>query len=292
MIKTVQTQGSAEWHAFRNKGIGSSDIAAIVGLSPWKNIYEVWLEKTGRQEELPPTAPMLRGIELEPIARKAYIELTGNPVIQGVMQSKDFDFFIASLDGINLEGDLIVEIKCPTSKKTLQLAAMGQIEDHYKCQVQWQLMVSGAKKCHFFVWHEDTTEMIEVLPDLYFQQSLIDAALKFWDLVVDDIEPEKTEDKYIEINDASFIEASNAWKGDLIEMKVWQEREKLSKERMLACTDGGNCKGNGIKISLVETETIDWKAICKAYNITDEMIKPFKKEKKVYQRPLLIKEKK
>ena len=32
----------------RNKGIGSSDAAAILGLSSYKTPYDIWLQKTGR----------------------------------------------------------------------------------------------------------------------------------------------------------------------------------------------------------------------------------------------------
>ena len=38
----------AEWLDWRRGGIGSSDIAAIIGLSPWATPYSVWAEKTGR----------------------------------------------------------------------------------------------------------------------------------------------------------------------------------------------------------------------------------------------------
>jgi putative phage-type endonuclease len=35
----------------RRKRCGATDVAAILGLSPWKSAYEVWLEKSGRLEE-------------------------------------------------------------------------------------------------------------------------------------------------------------------------------------------------------------------------------------------------
>ena len=42
--------GSPEWIAFRRTGIGGSDAAAILGLSPFKSNIEVWEEKTGVRE--------------------------------------------------------------------------------------------------------------------------------------------------------------------------------------------------------------------------------------------------
>ncbi|HRR40229.1 MAG TPA: YqaJ viral recombinase family protein [Syntrophales bacterium] len=32
----------------RRKHLGSSDVAAILGVDPFKNAYDVWLEKTGK----------------------------------------------------------------------------------------------------------------------------------------------------------------------------------------------------------------------------------------------------
>ena len=42
--------GSPEWLAFRRTGIGGSDAAAILGLSPFKSNVQVWEEKTGHRE--------------------------------------------------------------------------------------------------------------------------------------------------------------------------------------------------------------------------------------------------
>lgn len=40
--------GTAEWHEQRRERLGASEVTAILGLSPWKSAYQVWLEKTGR----------------------------------------------------------------------------------------------------------------------------------------------------------------------------------------------------------------------------------------------------
>ncbi|MDO6747173.1 YqaJ viral recombinase family nuclease [Gilvimarinus sp. 1_MG-2023] len=38
-----------QWHLRRRLGIGGSDLAAILGLDPYRQAYDVWLEKTGRE---------------------------------------------------------------------------------------------------------------------------------------------------------------------------------------------------------------------------------------------------
>ena len=49
-LRLVKTKAMPreEWLAVRKRGIGSSDAAAAVGLSPYKSQLELWLEKTGR----------------------------------------------------------------------------------------------------------------------------------------------------------------------------------------------------------------------------------------------------
>ena len=41
------TSSRADWLAERAKGIGSSDVAALLGLSPYKSNTELWEEKVG-----------------------------------------------------------------------------------------------------------------------------------------------------------------------------------------------------------------------------------------------------
>jgi len=74
-LKLVKTNklDREEWLDVRKGGIGSSDAAAAVGLNPYKSQLELWLEKTGRDAELPKTdpndetSPMYWGTLLEPI---------------------------------------------------------------------------------------------------------------------------------------------------------------------------------------------------------------------------------
>lgn len=51
MLEIIKVQhNTPEWLAMRNTGIGGSDAAAILGLSPWKSNVDVWEEKVGLRE--------------------------------------------------------------------------------------------------------------------------------------------------------------------------------------------------------------------------------------------------
>ena len=69
-----------DWQAYREKqkGIGGSDVATILGLNPYKSVFTLWLEKTGQIEP-----PVLNneyiewGNILEPVIREKFAKETG-----------------------------------------------------------------------------------------------------------------------------------------------------------------------------------------------------------------------
>lgn len=145
------TQGSPEWHAYRLGRRNASESAAVLGLSPWMTPYELWLLKTGRSETKV-THAMQRGTDMEPLARAAYEAQTGLIMQPLVLQAGEYS---ASLDGVTLEGDLILEIKCPvrgTRSDLWQDVQGGVVPEHYAVQVQHQLMVAGANEAHLWVF--------------------------------------------------------------------------------------------------------------------------------------------
>lgn len=145
------TQGSPEWHAYRRTRRNASESAAVLGLSPWTTPYQLWLAKTGRSEQ-PVTPAMQRGTDLEPTARAAYEAHTGLVMQPLVLEAGAYS---ASLDGMTLAGDLILEIKCPlrgTRSDLWQDVRQGQVPQHYAIQVQHQLMVSAAPAAHLWVF--------------------------------------------------------------------------------------------------------------------------------------------
>lgn len=68
------------WLAERRTGIGGSDAAAVLGLSPWSTPVNVWLDKTGRSEPKPETAQMRYGTYFEDYVARLYSEETGRAV--------------------------------------------------------------------------------------------------------------------------------------------------------------------------------------------------------------------
>src|SRR5688572_26265226 len=141
ILKLVQ--GTPEWLEHRRQYRNASETPAVMGVSPWVTPYQLWLERTGRAQPKV-NAAMIRGAELEAAARAAYERLTGNFVEPLVMVDGEYS---ASLDGITLDGQTVLEVKAPfqgRSSQAWQCATAGEVPEPYFYQLQHQLMVAGA----------------------------------------------------------------------------------------------------------------------------------------------------
>ena len=117
--------------------------------------YQLWQIKLGLVEP-EVTAAMLHGTQLEPQARAAYEALTGHVMQPLVLVDGEYS---ASLDGLTLSGDRVLEIKCPFSGRDSTLwktVAEGRLPEHYELQVQHQLHGAGADVADVYVF--DGTE--------------------------------------------------------------------------------------------------------------------------------------
>ena len=78
------------------------------------------------------------------------------------------DGYSASPDGMTLDGDLVLEIKCPLRGTRSDLwhdVQSGQVPTHYGIQVQHQLMVSGAALAHLWVFDGNQGILHAIEPD-------------------------------------------------------------------------------------------------------------------------------
>lgn len=71
----VRCESDEDWLAERRKGIGGSDVAAIMGLSAYSTPYQVWLEKTrGIHDDISDKPAVMWGNILEPVVGEHYMD--------------------------------------------------------------------------------------------------------------------------------------------------------------------------------------------------------------------------
>jgi putative phage-type endonuclease len=199
-------QGSQEWLEWRRKGIGASDIAAILGVSPYSTPYQIWREKIGRSTGFAGNFATQRGTELEAKARARYELVSLEDMPPALAIHPKYDILRVSLDGRSADGRRILEIKCP-GRESHASARAGRVPDHYIPQVQFQLAVTGADSCDYFSFFEDEHAIVEVISDVEYQGELVAKALDFWELVKAGTPPPLTDqdDKVIDAGEVFEI---------------------------------------------------------------------------------------
>lgn len=167
------------WLAERRHSIGASDVAAAIGLSPWKTPIELWQEKTGRAAPTPSTWRMRAGLLLEPAILDEYETLTGNAIAerQASVTHPDYPWLTATLDGL-VNGPRVVEAKTATSMEGWGEEGTGDVPDHYFLQVQAQLACAGA----------DAADMPVLFGLDRFRLYTITRAPAVWDAMFEDLD--------------------------------------------------------------------------------------------------------
>jgi putative phage-type endonuclease len=178
------TQGTAEWRQWRCGGIGSSDAPVIMAENPWKSSGELLVEKRHGNGDREVTEAMARGTELEPEARRAYVLHTGRDVQPACLQSNQYEWLRASVDGITASCDAVVEIKCGESayRKT---AECGRPPEYYNGQLQHILAVTGLPVIDFWCYLPGSSALfVQVDRDDGYIERLLWEEYQFWTQVL------------------------------------------------------------------------------------------------------------
>ena len=144
-----------EQKKLRMTGIGSSDIAAVVGLHPYRSALDVWAVKRGIFEEpdLKDKVPVQVGIYMEPFIAHYYAATTGFPLADGggTHTHPDHPWMLATPDREvpryafqDYPGHL-VELKTVGWRSAYRWGEGGEdvMPPEYQVQCRWQMAVRG-----------------------------------------------------------------------------------------------------------------------------------------------------
>jgi putative phage-type endonuclease len=186
-------QGSQEWKKFRRTHIGASDAVSIMGVSPWRSILKLYEEKIFEFDQ-PDNPYMARGRDLEPIALESFERDTGLVMFPQVCKHDVIDWMISSLDGMTVEKDCVVEIKC-AGKKDHDIAINGKIPPKYYPQLQHQIEVTGLDFTYYYSFDGQNGVLIKVNRNPMYISNLIEKELEFWNCLKSLTPPLKRERK-------------------------------------------------------------------------------------------------
>jgi putative phage-type endonuclease len=188
---------SEAWYAARRTGISASEIAAVVGLSPWVSPFDLWWEKHSGEQSQGENRGMRRGRRYEALILEDFAE--EHPefhVGQSLtLRSVDRPWQFATPDAIVYEaGESVLPIAA-VEAKTGQRWEWGDpgtddIPVHYRCQVLWQMDVLGVDTVYVPALFGDQYAEYVVHRDEGDLAILRDAAVRFLDDVATGRQPD------------------------------------------------------------------------------------------------------
>lgn len=185
----IRPKDRAEWLKYRESGIGSSEVATIVGLNPWETPYQLWRRKLGIDPPQEESFAMKAGHYLEDAVAQFWHDETGQDIIKSsagdwlivnnekpfLRVSPDRTFWLANMPHNNGNKGIL---ECKTTQKSID---PDDLPKHWFCQVQYQLGVAEMQHGSL-AWlcagREFGYKDLTLVPDFYGW--LVEEAEKFW----------------------------------------------------------------------------------------------------------------
>ncbi|SDP61295.1 putative phage-type endonuclease [Actinopolyspora xinjiangensis] len=148
--------GSDEWQALRTSGLGGSEIAAVLGLSPYESRFSLWHRKQGLADPQPDHAAMRAGRYLEPAVAAMFADAHPEWTVEqsGTWCHAERRWQIANPDRLITTDQghrELLEIKTARDSFGWGEPGTDEIPVHYRCQILWYLDVLGLHRAHLAV---------------------------------------------------------------------------------------------------------------------------------------------
>lgn len=154
---TITSKTHGDWLKSREQGIGSSEVATVLGLNPYDTPYQLWLRKTGQVETVEQENFLMKaGHYLEDAisrfcADEAGLDIVKNSKSEFVVVDKEKPFMRVSPDryaypaGAKHTADNKVIVECKSSQKPVD---PDNISKYWFVQVMYQLRVTQIPKAY------------------------------------------------------------------------------------------------------------------------------------------------
>ncbi len=177
--------------ALRKTGIGGSDAAAVLGLSPFATPLSIYHDKKSTSTHKHVTPQMHWGNLMEPVIRNEYEKVIGQSVmLTDTQRHPKYSFMLANLDGIVPYRNL-VEIKTSSHEFGWGESGSSTIPLHYKIQCQHYMTITGYDKVDIPVLiGASDFRIYHLQEDKELQALCIEGEKNFWEnYILKDIEP-------------------------------------------------------------------------------------------------------
>lgn len=172
-----------EWLAERRASVGASEVAAVMGLSPYNTALDVYRSKQGVDREFDPLLSFV-GHASEPIMHEWVEKFSGVPVKLEpafMARSVEFPFLHASFDRVSSDPFTTWQFKTAhfyTGHKWDE-----GIPTDIRVQVQSEMLVAGTRRAAVVVWigGREFRLFWEDRDDTFINDHLLPALTAFWE---------------------------------------------------------------------------------------------------------------
>lgn len=179
-----------DWLKLRKKGLGGSDAAGALGLSPWVTPFSLWVDKSDESWSDEENDRMKWGRRLERTIIEGFSEDYETPVIPypQMLRSKEWPWMLVDMDG--LAPLSVVEAK-NVDRFMADEWDDGAVPGHYTIQGQHACAVTGLPGVHYaaLIGGNDLRAVYVPRNDSLIEK-LVEAELNFWKLVEAGTPPE------------------------------------------------------------------------------------------------------
>ena len=254
IVPDIDKLSYKDWLQVRRSGIGGSDAAASLGMSPWKSALELWQEKvSGQNQPSQENEAMIWGRIMEPVITKEFIRRTGKNVtpMRSMLQATNWPWMLADLDGLIEDpqrGAGIFEVKTASAFKQDEWSE-AHCPDAYMLQLAHYMAVTGLSYAVICVLiGGNKLQWITVDRDEELIASLVQLERRFWQHVLTQSPPPVDgSEACAELLSRKYPSSSNAaplilpvdadsWIQDYLQAKLDEEtaadRKRLAENRI------------------------------------------------------------
>lgn len=168
LLKPTQYTTRDAWLEARKRGLGGTDIAAILGASPWRTEWHVWASKRGVELDESVGEAAMWGRRLEQAVADWWEDANDGFVRrfdEAIWWSESHPFAFASLDGLVVTFERGAERRPPRVLAIYEgkvssgrdwhkwgqdgdVAAAGTVPEHYRIQCHWYMAVTGLPRAY------------------------------------------------------------------------------------------------------------------------------------------------
>jgi putative phage-type endonuclease len=217
----------------RKQGIGGSDVAPIMGLSPWSTPLDIYNDKTCQElncEEL--NDDCKRGIRVEKYILQEYSENTNTEIETNLppLIDRNYPFMRGNTDAKIVGQNILVEAK--STKAPIATWEKG-IPEYYRTQVAYYAMLADAERVDIPVLFSNWQyACFTYWRDYEFEAEIKAAIINFWQKhIITGIPPEPSsiaelEAAYPYIKEETIIKANEEMREKVYQLQAASEQRK------------------------------------------------------------------